>query len=106
MVNLDPTIGAEIKKTRTVVVISSDAIGKLPIKLIVPITEWDEKYERHLWHIKVSPDKLNGLKKNSALDALQVRAISIERFIERVGILTSSLVVDVTSAIAAIIEYE
>jgi mRNA interferase MazF len=36
-VNLDPTIGAEIKKTRPAVVISSDAVGKLPIKLIVPI---------------------------------------------------------------------
>jgi mRNA interferase MazF len=29
-VNLDPTIGAEIRKTRPVVVISSDAVGVLP----------------------------------------------------------------------------
>ena len=39
-VNLDPTIGAEIKKIRPVIVISSDAVGKLPLKLVVPITEW------------------------------------------------------------------
>ena len=38
--NLDPTIGAEIKKIRPVIVISSDAVGKLPLKLVVPITEW------------------------------------------------------------------
>jgi len=31
-VNLDPTIGAEIRKTRSVVVVSSDAVGVLPIK--------------------------------------------------------------------------
>ncbi|MEI6065034.1 MAG: type II toxin-antitoxin system PemK/MazF family toxin, partial [Pseudanabaena sp. ELA748] len=40
LVNLEPTVGAEIRKTRPVVVISSDAIGKLPIKLIAPITDW------------------------------------------------------------------
>jgi len=37
-VNLDPTIGAEIKKTRPVVVVSSDAVGALPIKLVAPLT--------------------------------------------------------------------
>jgi mRNA interferase MazF len=30
-VNLDPTLGAEIRKTRPVVVINTDAIGVLPI---------------------------------------------------------------------------
>jgi mRNA interferase MazF len=37
LVNFDPTIGAEIKKVRPAVVISSDAVGKLPIKLITTI---------------------------------------------------------------------
>lgn len=39
-VNFDPTIGTEIKKTRPAVVISSDAVGKLPIKLVAPIIDW------------------------------------------------------------------
>ncbi len=39
LVNLDPTIGMEMKKTRPALVISSDAVGKLAIKLIVPITD-------------------------------------------------------------------
>jgi len=39
LVNLDPTLGSEIRKIRPVVVISSDSIGKLPIKLIAPITD-------------------------------------------------------------------
>jgi len=29
LINLDPTIGAEIKKTRPAVVISSDGLGRL-----------------------------------------------------------------------------
>jgi mRNA-degrading endonuclease toxin of MazEF toxin-antitoxin module len=40
LVNLDPTVGAEIQKTRPAIVISSDYIGKLPLKLVVPITDW------------------------------------------------------------------
>jgi hypothetical protein len=43
-VNLDPTLGAEIKKTRPAVVVSTDAIGRLPIKLIAPITEWNPPF--------------------------------------------------------------
>ena len=40
--NLDPTVGAEIKKTRPVVIVNDDAIGILPLKVIVPVTEWQE----------------------------------------------------------------
>lgn len=32
MINLDPTIGAEIKKTRPAIIVSDDALGKLPLK--------------------------------------------------------------------------
>jgi len=38
-VNLDPTIGAEIRESRSVVVVSSDAIGVLPIRLVASL-EW------------------------------------------------------------------
>ena len=39
LVNLNPTIGAEIRKTRLVVIVSSDAIGALPIRLVAPVTD-------------------------------------------------------------------
>ena len=39
LVNLDPTVGAEIQKTRSAIVISFDYVGKLPLKLVVPITD-------------------------------------------------------------------
>jgi mRNA interferase MazF len=34
LVNFDPTVGTEIRKIRPAVVISSDEIGILPIKLV------------------------------------------------------------------------
>jgi len=37
LLNLDPTLGAEIKKTRPIVIVSHDSIGILPLRVIVPI---------------------------------------------------------------------
>ncbi len=44
LVNLDPTMGTEIRKTRPVVVINSDAVGTLPIRLVAPLTEWKDSF--------------------------------------------------------------
>src|SRR6185369_15516453 len=105
LVDLDPTRGPEMKKTR-VVVISSDAIGVLPIKLGVPITEWQPSFANHLWHVRLEPDSRNGLTKVSALDVLQMRALAVERFIKRNGPATAAVLGEVTAALAAIVEHE
>jgi len=39
-VRYDPAEGDEIKKVRLAVVMSENAIGRLRLKIIVPITEW------------------------------------------------------------------
>ncbi|HIE30442.1 TPA: type II toxin-antitoxin system PemK/MazF family toxin [Candidatus Poribacteria bacterium] len=82
LVNLDPTIGAEIRKTRPVVV-SSDAIGALPIRLVAPITEWRDYFAHNVWHVKLVPDSTNGLTKTSAVDTLQLRGVDTQRFVRR-----------------------
>ena len=48
-VNLDPTQGAEIRKTRPALLVSVDALGKLPLKVIVPITDWKDRYGGYPW---------------------------------------------------------
>lgn len=44
LINLDPTVGAEIRKTRPAVIVSEDAIGLLPLRVIVPLTDWKDRY--------------------------------------------------------------
>jgi mRNA interferase MazF len=39
LINLDPTIGAEIEKTRPAIIVNDDSLGKLPLKIIVPLTD-------------------------------------------------------------------
>ncbi|MCZ7616560.1 MAG: type II toxin-antitoxin system PemK/MazF family toxin [Ignavibacteriaceae bacterium] len=106
-VNFDPTIGTEIKKIRPAVVISSNSIGKLPIKLIAPITGWDPSFENSLWHTKINPDKKNNLTKVSAIDALQIRGVDIQRFISpKLGEVTQDQIAEIIAAIAAVIELQ
>jgi mRNA interferase MazF len=104
-VNFDPTVGAEIKKTRPAVVISSDAVGRLPIKLVAPITDWKDHYTANIWHVRIDPDSLNGLSKPSAVDALQLRGMDSQRFVRRLGQVPPTQLEEIVLAIAAVIEY-
>ncbi len=83
LINLEPTIGAEIKKTRPSIIVSHNEIGILPLKIIAPITDWKEQYSHAQWMIKLSPDKQNALQKVFAADTFQVRSISPESRIKR-----------------------
>lgn len=101
LINLDPTIGSEIRKMRPAVIVSDDAIGILPLRIIVPLTDWKERYNSAAWMVKVEPAKTNGLSKLSAADAFQVRSVAEERFVRRMGMLDNSLMRPIEQALAA-----
>jgi mRNA interferase MazF len=86
-------------------VISSDAVGRLPIKLIAPITDWKDHYSGNIWHVRIVPDEVNGLSKSSAVDALQLRGMDHKRFVRRLGTVSSELLEEIVLAITAVIEY-
>ena len=106
MANFDPTRGAEIKKIRPAVVVSSDTFGKLPLKLAAPITDWKEYYAGNIWHVKIEPDIANGLTKVSAVDVLQLRGMDVQRFIRKIGELSTTDMEEIVRAIAALVEYQ
>ena len=56
LITLDPTVGAEIKKTRPAIIVNNNRIGKLPLKIIVPITDWQNRYNDVQWMVKLLPD--------------------------------------------------
>jgi len=66
LINLDPTIGQEIRKTRPAAVVSDDSVGVLPLKVVVPITAWKERYRVAPWLVRLDPSPENGLDKPSA----------------------------------------
>lgn len=104
LVNFDPTLGTEIKKTRPAIVISSDAVGKLPIKLVAPVTDWKPYFAKNIWHVNLDPSSDNGLSKISSIDALQLRGVDQRRFIRRSGYLSDEIMTSIAIAIMTIIE--
>ncbi len=85
MVNLSPTFGAEITKTRPCVITSSNEIGILPLKIIVPITDYKTHYDGLPWMLELSPSGLNNLSKRSVVDLFQLRTVSNVRLIRNIG---------------------
>ena len=103
LINLDPTVGAEIKKTRPAIIVSEDSIGILPLRVIVPLTDWKEHYEIAPWMVRIDPDTTNGLSKPSAADAFQIRSLSQARFINRIGRISTVHLQDILEAIQTVI---
>lgn len=85
MVDFNPTKGCEIQKCRPAVVISADDIGKLPLKIVVPVTDWDPRYEDTPWFTHLSATALSGLSKESGADGFQVKSVSLDRFKQKLG---------------------
>jgi len=105
LINLAPTLGAEIKKTRPVVIVSSNSIGKLPLRVVVPLTDWKTHYTQAPWMVRIDPNPSNGLEKSSSADTFQIRSVSTGRFIKKMGELTSKEMDQITVSIGLVIEH-
>jgi mRNA interferase MazF len=103
-VALDPAIGSEIQKTRPCAVLSSDHYGRLPVKLVVPLTEYKPHFQSILWLVRIEPSAENGLSKASAADCLQVRACSTLRFQGRLGRTSEEDISRIAAAVAILVE--
>jgi mRNA interferase MazF len=100
LIDFDPSVGAEIRKVRPAVVISLDTVGRLPLRLVVPITDWKPQYAGYPWFVELPASPTNGLSKDSGADAFQTKSVSISRFVDRLGELTPTQLDETAEAIA------
>jgi mRNA interferase MazF len=100
LVRFDPSRGAEIRKIRPAVVLSVDAIGRLPLRIVVPITDWKTVYASLSWFAFLPASAGNGLTKDSGADAFQVKSVSETRFVRRLGAVADDQLEEIASAIA------
>jgi mRNA interferase MazF len=84
LVNFDPTIGAEIQKTRPALIVQNDIANRhSPITIVCAITS---RYEEPLYPTEVlisAPE--GGVKVNSAVLANQIRSVDRQRLVKRLG---------------------
>ncbi|MBI5206213.1 MAG: type II toxin-antitoxin system PemK/MazF family toxin [Candidatus Firestonebacteria bacterium] len=84
LVNFDPTIGAEIKKTRPALIVQNDIANRYsPITIVTAISS---QFEEHLYptEILIEPPE-GGLGNNSVVLLNQIRSIDKKRLIKRLG---------------------
>lgn len=100
LLNFDPAVGAEIRKLRPALVISLDTIGRLPLRLVVPITDWKPQYTNFPWFVELPATPANGLTKDSGADAFQTKSVAETRFVRLLGKVTQTQIDEIASAIA------
>lgn len=104
LINLSPTIGAEIQKTRPAVIVNDDELGILPLRVIIPLTDWKERYTKAVWHVKIEADKTNNLTKTSSADCFQVRSVAKERFVRKIGEISDEKLLEIETALAKVLK--
>ncbi len=84
LVRLDPTVGAEIKKTRPALVLQNDVANRWsPITIVAGITS---RFEEPLYPTEVLITKSEaGLEANSVALLNQIRSVDKRRLVRRLG---------------------
>ncbi|MCY7277144.1 MAG: type II toxin-antitoxin system PemK/MazF family toxin [Phormidesmis sp. CAN_BIN44] len=101
-----PTRGQEIQKTRPVVVITADLFNPIPLRIIVPITSWQAKFSDRPFMVSINVSSENGLDRDSAGNVLQVRSLSTERFMRRLGQVSDEILQELLAGLVICVDYE
>ncbi len=99
VVNFDPTVGAEIKKTRPAVIIQNDIANRWsPITIIAAITSKFDDERRYPTQVAVQAGE-GGLRVDSVILLNQIRSVDKSRLVRRVGVLRTETVREVDRAL-------
>ncbi len=101
--NANPTVGDEISKTRPCIIVNNDDIGVLRLKIIVPITGWNEVFAQVPWMIRIEATAENNLSKISTADTFQIRSVSQQRLIKQVGKVSEEIMKEISNALAIVL---
>lgn len=81
--NLNPSNGSEQAGFRPVVIVSGNLLNELlPVVIVMPLTT---KVKRYKSNPILQPTKSNGLKDVSEMLVFQIRSVSKDRLVERIG---------------------
>jgi mRNA interferase MazF len=106
LVDLNPTRGQEIQKTRPVVVISTNVFDAIPLRIIIPITTWQPKFSDRPFMIKLDATGSDGLDRESAANVLQVRSLSTERFVRKLGTVSPDILKAILAGLVICVDYQ
>jgi mRNA interferase MazF len=87
LADLEPIKGSEQGKTKPVVIISGNAMNEhFPVVITCPFSSVVKNYSGC---VVIPKSKINGLTSDSEIITFQVRSISKERLLKKIGTITS-----------------
>ena len=93
LVNLDPTVGSEIQKTRPCLVISPDEMNRhIATVIVAPMTTKGRAYPTRI------PCNFHGKEGQIVLD--QIRTVDKTRLVRRLGTIEKAIQIEVLSVLA------
>jgi len=101
LVDFAPQVGEEIDKIRPAVIVSSNNVGNLRLKVVVPITSSSLDLD---WMVKLAPTKANGLSRPSLVDCFQIKSLSQQRFVKQIGKLNDRELIGVKLGISKVLD--
>lgn len=103
LVQFSPQVGSELGSPHPALVVSRDDVGVLPLRIVVPITSWQQRFSIVPWMPELKATANNGLKNRSVADCFQTRSFDVQRFIARWGEVEAATLDNVTQIVAEVI---
>lgn len=88
IVNFDPTIGSEIRKTRPAVILQNNIGNRFSAVTIVAALSSHDGGDVYPTEVSIEPPE-GGLEKRSVILLNQIRTVDKKRLVARIGTLTS-----------------
>lgn len=105
-ISLTPISDTAKPRSHPGIIVSVDALGAIPMRIVVPVTEWKERYAIAPWMVRLQPDPQNNLSNNSCADTFQVRLIPAGRFVQRLGKISEGKLKEIDQALLEVLGIE
>lgn len=100
LVNFDPAIGAEIKKTRPALILQNDIANRYSsVTIVAAITSFPDKDGKTYPTEVFIGDSEGGLDNNSVALLNQIRTIDKGRLVKKLGVLKDKTMVQIDKAV-------
>jgi mRNA interferase MazF len=100
-VSLDPTKGAEKRKTRPCLIVEAGA-SPLDLAIVLPITDGNFKTTKVF--VQITNWQALGLQKPSVIDCYQIRAVSLQRLSKKFGTVDDDVMDEVKGRLAMFLD--
>ena len=105
LVDFDPSVGQEQRKVRPAAVLNPRQVGRLDLRIVVPITSHKAGRDDIPWLVPLAKSSASGLTTDGHADTFQLKSLSLERFRRKLGELSGDELLEITTGIALCVGY-